>query len=222
MAMVDICFLVVIPYFFLWLALADSKSSLSNIINLWARLFLFGCIALNNKWRVFESWLKVMSCCCGGVLVMLPVKVTCRDGHLSHPTQREGGLRHLMKWISDWKLLRHSWTYYHCFEPEWNHWSRKKDGLLMVLFRRPSSFCGPAKKKWPWLNIVTIALEDFGLSLFTQLQSLGVVAEEHAVPIVCNSQKNRLEKVVRYYFLGDTAMFILGCCQVLLQFLPVD
>jgi hypothetical protein len=42
MAMVNICFLVAIPYFFLWLALADSNSSLSNIINLRARLFSFG------------------------------------------------------------------------------------------------------------------------------------------------------------------------------------
>jgi len=25
----------------------------------------------------------------GGVSLMLPVKVTCRDGHLSRPTQRE-------------------------------------------------------------------------------------------------------------------------------------
>ena len=39
MAMVNICFLVAIPYFFLWLALADSNSSLSNKS---ARLFSFG------------------------------------------------------------------------------------------------------------------------------------------------------------------------------------
>ena len=44
MAMVDICFLVAIPYFFLLLALAEDNSSLSNIINLWVRLFLFGGI----------------------------------------------------------------------------------------------------------------------------------------------------------------------------------
>ena len=73
MAMVNICFLVAIPYFFLWLALADSNSSLSN----------------KSTYGPDCFHLVVMSFCCGKVSVMLPVKVTCRDGHLSHPTQRE-------------------------------------------------------------------------------------------------------------------------------------
>lgn len=42
-----------------------------------------------------------------------------------------------------------------------------------------------------------------------QIHSLGLV-EKQALPIVCESQKKRFEKVVRYYFPGDGAKFILG------------
>ena len=43
-----------------------------------------------------------------------------------------------------------------------------------------------------------------------QLHLSGLLAEEPALPNECGSQKNRFEKVVKYYFPGDTAKFILG------------
>jgi hypothetical protein len=43
-----------------------------------------------------------------------------------------------------------------------------------------------------------------------QLHLLGLIAEEPVLPKVCDSQKNRFEKVVKYYFPGDSAKFILG------------
>jgi hypothetical protein len=43
-----------------------------------------------------------------------------------------------------------------------------------------------------------------------QLHLSGLLSEEPALPKVCDSQKNRFEKVVKYYFPGDTAKFILG------------
>ena len=43
-----------------------------------------------------------------------------------------------------------------------------------------------------------------------QLHSLGLIAEEPPFPKVCDSQKKRFEKVVKYYFPGDAAKFILG------------
>jgi hypothetical protein len=43
-----------------------------------------------------------------------------------------------------------------------------------------------------------------------QLHSLGFLAKEPPFPKVCDSQKKRFEKVVKYYFPGDAAKFILG------------
>ena len=43
-----------------------------------------------------------------------------------------------------------------------------------------------------------------------QLHSKGLIAEEPDLPKVCDSQKMRFEKVVKYYFPGDAAKFILG------------
>ena len=42
-----------------------------------------------------------------------------------------------------------------------------------------------------------------------QLHSQGL-AEEPELPKVCESQKDRFEKVVKYYFPGDSSKFILG------------
>ena len=42
-----------------------------------------------------------------------------------------------------------------------------------------------------------------------QLHAQGL-AKEPALPTVCGSQKGRFEKVVKYYFPGDSAKFILG------------
>jgi hypothetical protein len=43
-----------------------------------------------------------------------------------------------------------------------------------------------------------------------RLHLLGLFEEEPALPKVCDSQKDRFEKVVKYYFPGDSAKFILG------------
>jgi hypothetical protein len=43
-----------------------------------------------------------------------------------------------------------------------------------------------------------------------QLHSQGLLEEEPALPKVCDSQMKRFEKVVKYYFPGDSAKFILG------------
>jgi hypothetical protein len=41
------------------------------------------------------------------------------------------------------------------------------------------------------------------------LQTLGLI-DEPALPTVCESQKKRFEKVVKYYFPGNCSKFILG------------
>ena len=41
------------------------------------------------------------------------------------------------------------------------------------------------------------------------LHSQGLV-DEPALPTVCETQKSRFEKVVKYYFPGDSSKFILG------------
>jgi hypothetical protein len=43
-----------------------------------------------------------------------------------------------------------------------------------------------------------------------QLHSLGLLSEEPTLPEVRDSQKKRFEKVVKYYFPGDSSKFILG------------
>ncbi len=43
-----------------------------------------------------------------------------------------------------------------------------------------------------------------------QLHSLGFLAKEPPLPKVCDSQKNRFKKVVKYYFPGDASKVILG------------
>ena len=46
-----------------------------------------------------------------------------------------------------------------------------------------------------------------------QIHSQGLV-EEPELPKVCDSQKDRFEKVVKYYFPGDSSKFILGDCNL--------
>lgn len=43
-----------------------------------------------------------------------------------------------------------------------------------------------------------------------QLHLLGILAKEPTLPKVQDLQKKRFEKVVKYYFPGDSAKFILG------------
>ena len=40
--------------------------------------------------------------------------------------------------------------------------------------------------------------------------SIGLVDNEPALPTVCDDQKKRFEKVVKYYFPGESSKFILG------------
>jgi hypothetical protein len=44
-----------------------------------------------------------------------------------------------------------------------------------------------------------------------RLNSLGLLGQGPIMPRVCDAQKNRFEKVVKYYFPGDSSKFILGC-----------
>ena len=44
----------------------------------------------------------------------------------------------------------------------------------------------------------------------SKFQGMKSLAEVPAPPIVCESQRKRFEKVVKYYFPGDTSSFILG------------
>ena len=39
---------------------------------------------------------------------------------------------------------------------------------------------------------------------------LGLIKNEPALPVICDLQKKRFEKVVKYYFPGDAAKAILG------------
>jgi len=43
-----------------------------------------------------------------------------------------------------------------------------------------------------------------------RLHSINLLAEEPSLPTVCESQQKRFEKVVKYYFPGDSSSFILG------------
>lgn len=45
-----------------------------------------------------------------------------------------------------------------------------------------------------------------------QLHTRGLINDDEppALPIVCESQKKRFEKVVKYYFPGESSKFILG------------
>jgi hypothetical protein len=43
-----------------------------------------------------------------------------------------------------------------------------------------------------------------------RLHLLGLTTKEPALPKVCDSQKERFEKIVKYYFPGDAAKFVLG------------
>ncbi len=52
--------------------------------------------------------------------------------------------------------------------------------------------------------------QDFGLPSPEAVSFAGgLIIDESALPRVCDSQKNRFEKVVKYYFPGDAAKSIL-------------
>ena len=96
----------------------------------------------------------------------------------------------------------------------------KKEGLKMIGIERAGTVCvllGEIKKlekaSHDFVTLIEHSPFCFGKILdylrLKQLCSQGL-AEEPDLPTVCESQKSRYEKVVKYYFPGDSAKFILG------------
>jgi len=94
------------------------------------------------------------------------------------------------------------------------------EGLKMLGVKRPGTLCLLLDEiqmlKQASSDVVTLIEHSpycFGKILdylrLKQLHSQGL-AEEPYLPIVCDSQRSRFEKVVKYYFPGDSATFILG------------
>eukprot|EP00984_Skeletonema_dohrnii_P007466 scaffold2705_cov140-Skeletonema_dohrnii-CCMP3373.AAC.4 len=95
-----------------------------------------------------------------------------------------------------------------------------KDGLKMIGVKRVGTICLLLKeiKQLEEASQDTATLIEhspycFGKILdylrLKHLQTLGLV-DESALPTVCESQKKRFEKVVKYYFPGNCSKFILG------------
>merc|ERR1712194_112078 len=96
----------------------------------------------------------------------------------------------------------------------------EKDGLVALGISRPGTWSILIKEikkiEISSQNIVTLVEHSpycFGKILDflrrMQLHSNGL-ADEPALPTVCDSQKSRFEKVVKYYFPGESAKVILG------------
>ena len=94
------------------------------------------------------------------------------------------------------------------------------EGLKMIGIERAGTLCLLLKEikrlEKASSNVVTLIEHSpycFGKILdylrLKQLHSQGL-AEEPTLPKVCDSQKSRFEKVVKYYFPGESAKFILG------------
>ena len=96
-----------------------------------------------------------------------------------------------------------------------------KDGLKMLGVDRVGTICllfNEIKSLNERVNLDAITLIEhspycFGKILdhlrLKRLQSIDL-AEEPAPPTVCESQQKRFDKVVKYYFPGDSSSFILG------------
>lgn len=95
-----------------------------------------------------------------------------------------------------------------------------REGLKMIGIERAGTLCLLLEEikmlKQASSDVVTLIEHSpycFGKILdylrLKQLHSQGLV-EEPALPAVCDSQQSRFEKVVKYYFPGDSAKFILG------------
>ena len=95
-----------------------------------------------------------------------------------------------------------------------------REGLKMIGIERAGSVCLLLKEiqklEKAIQDVVTLIEHSpycFGKILdylrMKQLHSQGLV-EEPVLPTVCDSQKSRFEKVVQYYFPGDSAKFVLG------------
>ena len=96
----------------------------------------------------------------------------------------------------------------------------KKDGLLMLGITRPGTVCVLVDEirkldnaSYDYVTLIEHSPYCFCKILdylrLKQLHSHGL-ADEPALPTVCDNQKRRFEKVVKYYFPGDSAKFILG------------
>ena len=94
------------------------------------------------------------------------------------------------------------------------------EGLKMIGIERAGTLClllDEIKKLKQTSQDVSTLIEHgpycFGKILdhlrLKQLHSQGL-ADEPALPNVCDSQKDRFEKVVKYYFPGDSSKFVLG------------
>ena len=96
----------------------------------------------------------------------------------------------------------------------------KKDGLVMMGITRPGTVCVLLDeiKKLERASLDNVTLIEhspycFGKILdYLRLRQLHLqgLAEEPTLPIVCDSQKKRFEKVARYYFPGDSVKLVLG------------
>jgi len=95
-----------------------------------------------------------------------------------------------------------------------------KDGLKMIGVKRAGTICLLLKeiKQLDEARLDTATLIEYSPYCFGKildylrlkhLHSLGLI-EEPALPTVCESQQKRFEKVVKYYFPGNSAKFILG------------
>ena len=95
-----------------------------------------------------------------------------------------------------------------------------KDGLLMLGITRTGTVCLLSEEietlKKASQDVATFVEHSpycFGKILdylrLKHMHSQGLV-DEPSLPVVCETQKSRFEKVVKYYFPGDSSKFILG------------
>ena len=96
-----------------------------------------------------------------------------------------------------------------------------KDGLLMLGITRTGTVCLLSEEietlKKASQDVATFVEHSpycFGKILdylrLKHMHSQGLAEAEPALPAVCETQKSRFEKVVKYYFPGDSSKFILG------------
>ena len=87
----------------------------------------------------------------------------------------------------------------------------KRVGNVALLLKEISSL---ERTREPSVTLIEHRPYCFGKILdylrLKQLYLLGFRFKEPALPEVCDTQKDRFEKVVTYYFTGDAAKFILG------------
>ena len=96
-----------------------------------------------------------------------------------------------------------------------------KDGLKMIVVKRAGTICLLLKeiKQLEEASQDTATLIEYSPYCFGKIldylrlkraHTLGLIDNEPALPTACDSQKKRFEKVVKYYFPGESSKFILG------------